>query len=135
MAEDDSQSDDFWRKKLTPEQFEVCRKKGTEQPFTGQYWNCKDEGVYRCICCSAALFGSDSKYDSGTGWPSFLQPLRPESVKYSSDQSFFMTRTEVACGRCGAHLGHVFNDGPMPAGKRFCLNSAALQLAPKEEKR
>lgn len=121
-------SDDEWRTQLTPEQYAVAREKGTERPFTGQYYDCKDPGTYHCICCGAQLFVSDDKYDSGCGWPSFTRPANGEAIEFTADRSHGMVRTEVTCKECGAHLGHVFEDGPRPLGKRFCINSVSLQL-------
>ena len=125
-------SDAEWRAQLTPQEYKVARRAGTERAFTGEYWQTKTQGVYNCRCCDAPLFDSDAKYDSGTGWPSFAAPVAAEAIATKRDRSLFTVRTEVLCARCDAHLGHVFPDGPAPAGLRFCLNSAALQLAPAE---
>ncbi len=126
-------SDEEWRKQLTPEQYYVTREHGTERAFTGPYHDSKEEGVYRCVCCGAPLFKSDTKYDSGTGWPSFYQPIEKDAVTEKDDRSLFMRRTEVLCATCDAHLGHVFPDGPHPTGLRYCMNGTALKLD-KEEK-
>ena len=130
VMSDVSKTDEEWRQELTPEQYEVLRRKGTEPAFTGKYAFTKDDGMYRCAGCGAALFSSDTKFESGTGWPSFTEPALAEAVELHEDRSHGMRRTEVTCRACGGHLGHVFPDGPGPTGQRYCINSAALDLAP-----
>ncbi len=124
-------SDAEWREKLTPEQYHVCREQGTERAFTGKYWNEHAAGTYRCAACGEPLFDSSTKFDSGTGWPSFYAPASPDSVEEREDRSHGMRRVEVVCSKCGSHLGHVFDDGPAPTGQRYCMNSAALDLEKK----
>lgn len=130
MASDDriEKTDEEWRQQLTPEQYRICRKKATERAFTGAYHDCKAPGTYLCAACAAPLFSSGAKFDSGSGWPSFYEPLAADSVETEEDRSLFMRRTEVHCRRCGSHLGHVFTDGPAPTGLRYCINSLSLDL-------
>jgi peptide-methionine (R)-S-oxide reductase len=133
MSEQIERTEEQWREGLTPEQYQVLRQKGTERPFSGAYWDVKADGVYHCAACNAPLFTSDTKYDSGTGWPSFYEPVSPDAVKTEADTSLGMMRTEVVCGTCGGHLGHLFDDGPLPTGQRYCINSVSLDLEEQEQ--
>ena len=133
MSQENSKTDEEWQKKLTPEQYTVCRKKATERPFSGKYYECKDKGIYKCVCCGNELFSSDTKFNSGTGWPSFWKPLKNDNIKYEVDTSYGMLRTEIMCNKCGANLGHLFDDGPDPTNLRFCINSISLNLDKKDD--
>ena len=128
MNKELKKSPEEWKSILTPEQYEICIKKGTEPPFSGEYCNTKEKGVYKCVCCGEILFKSETKFDSGSGWPSFWDPVSDEKIEYVSDHSYGMIRTEVNCKKCGAHLGHVFDDGPKPTNLRYCINSISLSL-------
>lgn len=134
MADKLKKSPEEWQEQLTPEQYHVTRERGTERAFTGKYWNTHTDGTYKCICCGEPLFSSESKFDSGCGWPSFFVPLDAKNVTELEDRGFGMVRTEVRCSKCDAHLGHVFEDGPNPTGLRYCINSASIDLDPKEKK-
>ena len=133
MADRVKKTEEEWRAQLTPEQYRVAREKGTEAPFSGEYWDCHDDGMYRCVACGNELFAAGDKFESGTGWPSFTRPAAPDRLEERGDRSHFMNRTEVICARCESHLGHVFPDGPKPAGMRYCINSAALKLQRKDK--
>ena len=133
MADKITKTEQEWQEQLTPDQYRVTREAGTEPAFTGKYWKTKDKGTYHCVCCGAPLFSSDTKFDSGTGWPSFYQPVENGAVEEETDRSYGMVRTEARCARCNAHLGHVFPDGPKPTGLRYCMNSASLDLKPEKK--
>ena len=134
MSDSELKNDEYWRGKLSEEEYQVCRNKGTERAFTGEYWETKDKGVYHCRCCGEPLFDSATKYDSGSGWPSFYAPIGKSRVAEKIDNSHFMRRTEILCHKCNSHLGHVFTDGPNPTGLRYCVNSLSLRLAKDEDK-
>jgi peptide-methionine (R)-S-oxide reductase len=135
MADKITKTEEEWKKQLSPEQFQVARKAGTEPAFTGKYWDTKEKGTYNCVCCGAPLFESDTKFNSGTGWPSFYKPVDPAAVAEHTDSTYGMVRTEARCAKCDAHLGHVFPDGPKPTGLRYCMNSASLDLKPEKSER
>ena len=134
MSEKITKTEEQWKEQLTPEQYYVARKAGTEPAFSGKYWKTKDKGTYNCVCCGAALFSSDTKFESGTGWPSFFQPVDENAITEESDRTHGMVRTEARCAKCNAHLGHVFPDGPNPTGLRYCMNSASLDLKSEDKK-